>query len=125
LDIATFTVYKQITINDTIKLAFFLNSSNDYLVVVGKTSTFIVDLANGEQYPVDPLIATSYGSTFDNCIVTCKNNIIEQKKITYTPGTTTNTLAPLLTLPPLPLALTPPPFPPLPLTLLLQLILNR
>lgn len=78
LDVASLTKFKEISINDSIRLAFFLNSSNDYIVVIGSASTYLVDLVNDVQYAISPIVAAAYDSFLDNTVVTCYNNVIQQ-----------------------------------------------
>ena len=65
-----------------VKAAFFLNSSNNFLVLFENTNLiYLVDLTTNIQYPLNPLSSTDQTVDYANNIYTCFNNVITKTTI--------------------------------------------
>jgi len=76
IDIVNEALSSLIVITDTIYEAHFINSSNDYVVVLGQANMVLVDIPNDMKYPLPTMQDTAYGSNYENTIYTCTANII-------------------------------------------------
>ena len=83
LNLTDYTVAYSVPITGTIFSAHFLDSSNTMIVVFELSSTYIVNLTSGAQYPIPLINATDYTTDMSNSIFTCHNNVIEQLQVTF------------------------------------------
>ena len=73
LDLSNLTVVKNITVQDTINEAFFLDSMANILVVSGQNALIFVNLTSNEQFSTPPLRGLSANDQQNN-IFSCYNN---------------------------------------------------
>lgn len=81
LNTSNFQEVYSVVINDSIKEAHFLNSSNNFLIVSAQSSVIIVDLATSVQYPIPATASDCMDADNQNNFFTCSNNIIKQNHV--------------------------------------------
>ena len=81
LNTSNFQEVYSVVINDSIKEAHFLNTSNNFLIVSAQSSVIIVDLATSIQYPIPVTTSSCMDADSQNNFFTCNNNIIKQNHV--------------------------------------------
>lgn len=61
--------------------AHFVNSSNEFIIVFAQTTTFVVNLTSGNQYPIQYFDGVDFATDFDNNLFVCQNNVITQTSL--------------------------------------------
>ena len=85
INLNTFSSSNVSSIPSAISGAFFLNSSHSLVVVFTVAEFFLVDLANGVEYQLPFISATSTAADQDNNLFICHNNVVYQIRVSCSP----------------------------------------
>lgn len=83
LSLDTFTVLKFISLDDVIFSAFFLDDSNQRVVVLGQNSTTFFELSTNKNYAIAPIVASIVGIDNAQNVYSCSNNIISRISVSF------------------------------------------
>lgn len=71
---------------DTIYGVSFLQSSLDYLLILGQSGNYLLDTRDSNIYPVSQLdSSTVYDTDYNNVVYQCSNNVLKEVTFTFTP----------------------------------------
>ena len=85
LDLRTFLPVHQVSVNESIRGAYFLNNSNRYLFLLLQSSSQLIDLSANISYNLPFIEATAHTSDSNNYLYPCFNNTVSQKLLRITP----------------------------------------